>query len=71
MHAFVPCVSKTFKIIIIIDYEQLALSEKDSKGEVIAFSTINRDVGMVHFLCSYMETPSSGQIRNKVGCCIP
>ena len=54
-----------------LDYVQLALHEKDSDKGVIMFSTINRDVGIVHSMCSYVETPKSGKIRNKEGCCIP
>ena len=31
-----------------LDYVQLALHEEDSDKRVIMFSTINRDVGIVH-----------------------
>ena len=54
-----------------LDYVQLALPEKDSDKRVIMFSTINGDVSIVHSMCGYMETPKSGKIRNKEGCCIP
>ena len=72
LHAFAFCVTKTPKRNTTnLDYVQLALHEKDSGKGVIMFSTINRDVGIVHSMCSYVETPKSGKIRNKEGCCIP
>ena len=58
LHAFASCVSKTCKKNeTYLEYVQLALHEKDSNKGVNMVSTISRDVGMVHSICSYMETP--------------